>query len=231
MVILIFGTFLWTRQKKGAEAVNNKVGKPVASGPVVDYNKLEKDKELQALMDDRKAKYGVEKGIDMVVKSGESLKIGDETVSMKDIIDKTRLERGELIEKDVQGSPTSSDNKEEEYGIYVVQPGDNIWNIHFKLMKDYYARKMISISPMADEADRKGYSSGVGKLLKFSENMVYIYNVKERNFSDDLNLIQALSKIVVYNMSEVFSLLDQVDQRRVNRIQFDGETIWIPAEQ
>ena len=31
-------------------------------------------------------------------------------------------------------------------------------------------------------------------------------------------------------MGRVFSLLDQIDYDRVNRIQFDGETIWVMAE-
>jgi hypothetical protein len=75
-----------------------------------------------------------------------------------------------------------------------------------------------------------GYSSGVGKLLKFSENIVYIYNVKEKDFSQDLNLIEPHSKIIVYKMDRVFELLEQIDFGNINRIRFDGDTLWIPAE-
>ncbi|MCJ7615333.1 MAG: hypothetical protein MUO43_02220, partial [Desulfobacterales bacterium] len=57
--------------------------KPVA---VIDYNELEKDKELQILTQKRKTKYGVEKGVDIIVKSDESLKIGDLIVPMQEIL-------------------------------------------------------------------------------------------------------------------------------------------------
>ena len=69
----------------------------------------------------------------------------------------------------------------------------------------------------------------MGKLLKFSENMVYIYNVKEKDFSQDLNLIEPFSKIIVYKMDRVFQLLEQIDYDNIDRIQFDGDTLWIPA--
>lgn len=202
---------------------------PVRNQPVIDYGQLEKDKALDAMMTQRKAGYGIQKGVDMIVRSDETLKIGDETVSMKELHEKIRLKEGRMIETDIGTGaavpPTSA------YGIHVVQPGDNIWNIHFRLLREYFTHKGIVLSPQSDEPDRRGYSSGVGKVLKFSENMVYIYQIQEHQFSDDLNMIRPLSKIVVYNMDRVFALLDQIDESRVNRIQFDGESLWIPAEQ
>jgi len=98
-------------------------------------------------------------------------------------------------------------------------------------MKDYFQHKGVLLEPQSDEPDKKGVSSGMGKILKFSEHMVYIYNIKERKLDIDLDLLYPLSKIVIFNMGEVFSLLDQVDYEHVNQIQYDGETIWIPAEQ
>ena len=71
----------------------------------------------------------------------------------------------------------------------------------------------------------------MGKLLKFSENIVYIYNIREKKLDMDINIIHPLSKIVVYNMNQVFALLNQIDYNQVNLIHFDGETLWIPAEQ
>ena len=117
------------------------------------------------------------------------------------------------------------------YGIYVVQPGDNIWNIHFRFLRSYFANRGITLSPLADEPDNRGFSTGVGKLLKFSENMVSIYNVREHRLEKDLNLLQPTSKIVVFNLAEVMSILGQIDDRQVSHIQFDGETLWIPADQ
>ena len=76
----------------------------------------------------------------------------------------------------------------------------------------------------------QGQSSGVGKILKFSESMVVIYNLLEKKMEMDINLLKPLSKIIVYNMDEVFSLLHDINFDKIDRIQFDGKTIWIPAK-
>jgi len=164
----------------------------------------------------------------MITKSDESFKIGDSTVSMQEILDKIRINRGDIVEKDLKSNKMDSMKNSESFGIHVVQPGDNIWNIHFNFLKDYFAHKGISLSPLADESARGGQSSGVGKLLKFSESTVNIYNIKEREIDVELNLIYPLSKVVIYNMDQIFALLDLIDYEHVNRIQFDGDTLWIP---
>ena len=111
-----------------------------------------------------------------------------------------------------------------------MQRGDNLWNIHFGIIQEYYKIRGISISRRADQPNKEGYSSGVGKLLKFSETIVIIYNILEQNVVKDIDLLEPLSKIVVYNMNEVFSLLEEIDYDNVDKIQFDGETIWIPTQ-
>ena len=116
----------------------------------MDYNALEKDDSLNTLMQDRKAKYGIEKGIDMVVRSDESLKVGERTVSMEKILDETRIKRGEFVEKDLSGGGgKTGDGGVEEFGIYIVQSGDNIWNVHFQVLKSYFDHRQISLSPLA----------------------------------------------------------------------------------
>ena len=202
------------------------------SGKVIDYNKLQEktDESLTALMEERKATYGVEKSIDMIVKSDESIKVGDETLQMTKILQAVRLKLGEIVETDLTGAPESKEG-ENLFGIHVVQPDENIWDIHFNLLKDYYDHKGIQLSPLADEPNRQGFSSGVGKILKFSESLVHIYNLRERRLETDLNQIYPLSKIVIYNMVRVFALLDGIDYEDVNRIEFDGETLWLPAVQ
>ena len=200
----------------------------VKSKAIVDYDNLENDKNLKALMEKRKEAYNINKGVDIIVKSDETLKIGDTKVPMQEIIDQIEMEQGSIVEKDVTGDSTEIEG---DYGIYIVQAGDNIWNIHFRFLKDHLEHKGVSIAPLADEPNQAGFSSGVGKLLKFSENMVYIYNLRERKLDFNLNLIHPLSKIVVYNMAQVFALLNQIDYEHVNRIEFDGDTIWIPAIQ
>jgi len=317
----------------------SKVTKPIASPKVIDLDNLKNNAQTQSLMERRKQEYGVQSGVDAIVKSDESITVGGITIPMSEILDKIRLKKGHVIEKDLNEAPDhqrdhrnrkllyerlakaeeayralekkltepdiqnnpelydqyskrlaelkkivelyqrlkaldaridahkqrleglaeseKTDAREhlnrlldekkkleaqlkalvmpsgevEAYGIYVVRPGDNIWNIHFVFLRDYFGHKGIALSQLSDEPDRQGFSSGVGKILKFSENMVYIYNIRQRKLDVNLNLIHPRSKIVVFNMGEAFSLLDQIDYRNVKQIKFDGETLWIPAEQ
>ena len=117
----------------------------------------------------------------------------------------------------------------EIYGVYVVQPGDNIWNIHFEFLKEYFRSRGVRLSPVSDEKTDQGISSGVGKILKFSEKMVYIFNLRERELESDLDMIHSLSKIVVFNMGQAFDLLNQIDYENITEIRFDGENLWVPA--
>ena len=200
-----------------------------SSGQVIEYGKLDSDDDLKNMMDARKEAFDVGEGIDIIARSDETLQIGDNRVSMKELQEQIRIKLGEISEETLgpDGRPLPVDP--ETFGIHVVRPGDNIWNIHFAFLQDYFARRGVDLARSADEPNHKGYSSGVGKLLKFSENMVYIYNVKDKDFSQDLNLIEPYSKIVVYKMDRVFQLLEQIDYRNINRIQFDGDTLWVPA--
>ncbi len=208
-----------------SETSQQRVRVPVKDQPLIEFKS--EDPSAQDLMEERKAAYGMKEGVDMIARSDETVKIGNNMVSMQEIADKIQLERGKIVEKDLAGD---SGDQVQTFGIYVVQPGDNIWNIHFRFLKEYFANRGIRISPLADEPDQRGFSSGVGKLLKFSENIVYIYNIKEKRLAVNLDLIQPMSKIVVYNMEQVYALLDSIDYGQVSEIQFDGENIWIPAK-
>ena len=217
--------------KKGTpSAGEGTVQKEIVALPAIDYQNLEKDKELKDLMDSRKDSLGIKKSLDMIVHSDESLKIGDVKISMRDILEKAFVKEGAVFEEKIDASGAVIPPLIKAYGIYVVQPGDNIWNIHFNILKDYYESQGIMVSPRADEPMDKGQSSGVGKILKFSENMVIIYNLLEKKVDVDINLLKPLSKIIVYNMDEVFSLLHDINFDTIDRIQFDGKTIWIPAK-
>lgn len=233
-IILVTAAGVWFWWQKDSKVTTQnmpeKVHIPATAETVIDYNNIEKDKALITLMQKRKAEYGIEKGVDIIAKSDESLKIGDSTVSMQEILDKIRIKNGDIVEKDLKSNKMDPTKNSEAFGIHVVQTGDNIWNIHFNYMKDYFAHKGISLSPLSDEPARGGQSSGVGKLLKFSESTVNIYNIKEHKIDVDLNLIYPLSKVVIYNMDQIFALLDLIDYEHVNRIQFDGETLWISSD-
>ncbi|MCG8567745.1 MAG: hypothetical protein MI747_21975 [Desulfobacterales bacterium] len=197
----------------------------------IDYKDLNKDTPSDQLMVERKDKLGLNKSLDMVVKSNESFTLGDKTISMGKILEKAKTHKGGVYQENLNDSGKSSPKAIKEFGIYVVQPGDNIWNIHFNILKEYYSDRGIDVAPKADEPIKNGgMSSGVGKLLKFSEGMVIIYDLNDDEVAEGINLLQPLSKVVIYNMQEVFNLLSEIDYDTINRIQFDGTNIWIPTE-
>ena len=198
---------------------------PVKDQPLIEYES--EDESAREMMAERKAEYGMKEGVDIIARSDESVKIGERTVSMQDIADKIRIESGKFVEKDIAGGGSAEGIQ--TFGIYVVQPGDNIWNIHFRFLRDYFENRGVRLSPLADEPDPRGFSSGVGKLLKFSENLVHIYNIQEEQFAVNLDLIYPMSKIVIYNMEKVYALLDSIDTSQIDEIRFDGENLWIPA--
>ena len=193
----------------------------------VDFTELENDPDALKKMIKRKEAFGIKTGLDMVVRSNETFKIGPVTIFMRDILEKIYLKKGELFEETIDDI---DQEKIIEYGIYVVQTGDNIWNIHYKIIKEFFAHRGVHVSEKADEPLESGRSSGVGKLLKFSEKTVFIYNLLENSIDDNINLLEPLSKVVVYNINEIFSLLDEIDFKHVDEIQFDGQAIWIPAK-
>lgn len=210
-------------------------GSAVVTGEItgtktIDYQDLEKDEQVKTMMGDRKKSLGIKESLDMIVKSDESFTVGESTVSMQKILEKAFTQEGRVYQEAITESGITKPTRIREYGVYVVQPGDNLWNIHFGILRDYYASKGVSVQEKADEPGNAGMSSGVGKILKFSETMVIIYNLLEEKVTRDINLIEPLSKVVVYNMAAVFNLLDEINFTNVDRLQFDGKNIWIPVK-
>ncbi|MCA1792326.1 MAG: hypothetical protein ABR534_00165 [Desulfotignum sp.] len=207
------------------------VEKQIQKKPTIDYNDLkdmENDSQLDQMMQKRLQALGIKESLDMIVRSDESFVLGGKKVSMTDILEKAFVKKNKIFETRITESGETVPERIEEYGIYVVQPGDNIWNIHFTILTEYFASRGVDVTSDADEPLHSGHSSGVGKVLKFSETMVIIYNLIDEQVVADINLLEPLSKIVVYNMGEVFSLLEEINYDTVNQIQFDGSTIWIP---
>ncbi len=208
-------------------------GQNTATGAIekntkIDFQSLETNKDLEKLMTKRKQNLGVTDSLDMIVQEDEQFTVGDKKASMPDILKKIHTQKGEVYEENISGAEQVTAQKSRQYGIYVVRPKDNIWNIHFRLLKDYFASKNIPLSPSADEPETDGTSSGIGKILKFSENLVAIYHLEEKKLVENINIIEPLTKVVIYNMAEIFSLLEEIDYQNVNRIEFDGTNIWIP---
>ena len=201
-----------------------------------------------SLMDKRKVRFGVEEKMDLIARSDETVQIGEFTVPMEKIREQIKKESASAPKKPESEAqktkdetlrmergltpfpPEPEDGKDKVslYGIYVVKPGDNIWNIHFNLLKHFFEKKRIRLPPMADEPQPDGCSTGVGRVLKFSEKMVHIYNLLDGRLEDNLDVIRPLTKIVVYNMEHLFELFDKVEPDVLNRVEYDGQTLWLP---
>lgn len=235
LTIFLLAFWVWTIIDINPYKTRMQVGKPepermpIYQSPVIDYSQIDKNAELQALMKSRKTEHGVDSGVDMIAKPEETLKIGEAVVPMKEILDKIRLNNRQVTENDL--AVPRDQRSADVYGIYVVKPGDNIWKIHFNLLRGFFLQKGIVLSQWSDEPRKTGKSSGVGRILKFSESMVSIYNIKERKLETDLNQLQPLSKIAVFNIGKTLDLFRQIDYQQVDHVRFDGKNLWIPAEQ
>jgi hypothetical protein len=205
------------------------VEKQISEPRVFEYDQEHTGSDSERRMKDRLRQMGMEKSLDMILRSDESVKIGGRTVSMQEVLQKAAVEKHKIHETRITETEETAPDQVYNYGIYVVQPGDNIWNIHFNILKEYFASRGIRLSGNADEPQNGGYSSGVGKILKFSEIMVIIYNVIEEKIVQNIDLIEPLSKLVIYNMDDVLEMLSDIDLDQLDQIRFDGTTLWIPT--
>lgn len=187
----------------------------------------EKQKRLQLLADDYNAYSSVHESLTSAQEQLQTAANDTEKEAIQQEIDALHQQLAEKKQAFVRR--IKDGNAMGAYGIHVVKAEDNIWNIHFQFLKSYFTKRGITVSPVADEPLQSGKSSGVGKLLKFSENMVHIYNLKTRQLDQNLDTIEPLSKIVVFNLGQVFTLLNTINYNQINHIEFDGETLWLPA--
>ena len=110
------------------------------------------------------------------------------------------------------------------YGIYVVRAGDNLWNIHFAFLREYLGHLGIEIALMDDEPIGS-QSSGVGRILKYAENMVYIFNLKTKELSEDLNMLEPAEKIIIFNLPRLHSMLGSLTPGQLKTVRFDGRDL------
>ncbi len=110
------------------------------------------------------------------------------------------------------------------YGIYVVKVGDNLWNIHFAFLREYMGNLGIEIAPMDDEPIGS-HSSGVGRILKYAENMVFIFNLKTKELSEDLNMLEPAEKIIIFNLPRLHSTLGSLTAEQLKTVRFDGRDL------
>ena len=172
----------------------------------------------------RKKPYGLDKSLDVVVRSDESIKIGDKTIPVSELERKLVVEqRGKLLEK-----PLDKEGKVSAWGVHLVRPGENLWAIHLAILGEYLKSRGVVLAKGADKPTTKGYSSGVGKILKFAEHMVGVYNLQTGHMTRDLDILETGHKVVVFNLSEIFKQLAQIDPHDLSGVMYDGRVLLFP---
>ena len=133
-------------------------------------------------------------------------------------------EIGSSIRKPVHPSPSRASHLV-YYGIRIVRPHESLWNIHYGILREYLGRRQIDIPADADRPLSDGRSSGVGRVLKFFEGIVSLYDLNDVRAEQDLNQIRPHSMIVFFRISELFSALDQLKAEDINRLRYIGDVL------
>jgi hypothetical protein len=176
--------------------------------------------------EERKADFGLHKSLDIIVRSDESIVINDTEIPVAELERQLDLYRGEISEQHI----SSSQDQISAWGVHWVRAGDNLWLIHLNLLREYMAGRGVKMAWGADQPLPGGYSSEVGKMLKFAEHMVGVFNLRTGQMSHDLNWLEPGEKIVVFNLSEIFSQLRNVDLSDLSGLIYDGRVLIFPQK-
>lgn len=127
---------------------------------------------------------------------------------------------GEVVRKPILESGPVSRSGEAYYGVRVVRPGENLWHIHYGIVREYFERRGVILPVYADRPTPDGRSSGVGRLLKFMETIVRVYDVQNRRTEGGLDLIHPRQSLVYFRISELFDALDQLEGEDLRWLRF-----------
>ena len=191
----------------------------------------------------RNAEYRLGAVLDIIAVPGETIKVGGRGIAMDDISEKIRLEIGDIVETDLKTGEMASE-KSDVFGIHILKFKERLPDIHFKLLKALVDARGMSLAGMSSESDRRGAGFMVGKILAFSEHNAYIYDIKKKRVTSDANLSEPNSKIVIYRLGMLSSLLDSMDGGRIDdgltrlyetrlykksggKLYFDGDALWM----
>ena len=280
-----FQWYPWPWAAKPAPPVVSEPVSPPAPTPpepkVIDYKKVEEktDPKLTETITDRKQEFGLKDSVDMVVQSDEAIKVGEETVTVKDILAQIEAQaqnpqelptittgepstpsggegtiREERLTASSETAPTAAGSETGQpgtspahrgqaapaggqktrksisfYGVHVVRAGDNLWDIHFAVLREYLKHKGIEISDNADEA-KDGRSTGVARVLKYAESMVHIYNLKTKHLDENLDVLEPNTKVVVFNLTRLNLILGSIKPGDLDNIQYDGRELYWPGQ-
>lgn len=216
---------------------------PTQSAPVLSAPSYP-DVPPQASQDERKNAFGLKSSVDHVVQAHEPFTAHGRQWTIEEIRRRLAGREPQGLPETVKGETTGglarkfSSGKSTEaapkrptvyYGVRSVRPGENLWVIHEGIVREYFARRGIELPPRADQPQPGGRSSGIGRILKFLESVVYVYSVRENRLVEDLDFLHPNDLIVFFKISEVFEGLDQISPEDLNALRYVGPTLRIMA--
>ena len=178
----------------------------------------------ESTQEERKEAFELNRSVDQIVLKNEPLTLEGREVTIEEILRQLQghkdfrqlfpsiqeTEIGGYIRRPVFAPKAREDAPAVYYGVREVRPGENLWKLHYRIIQEYMARRHIILPPTADEPFPDGRSSGVGRLLKYIENVVVVYNMDQDRLEKDLNAIQPSSVLVFFKISDLFAVLDQL---------------------
>jgi hypothetical protein len=184
----------------------------------------------QSSQDERHEAFGLMHSVDHIVRKDEPFEVAGKEWTIADLLQQMQpgskqtpilpsireSEIGSTIRKPIAGDRTSP----EYYAVRVVLQGENLWNIHFAVIQEYLSRRNIILAQNSDKPLANGSSSGVGRLLKFIEGVVFVYNLNANRIEDNLSLIQPHQIVVFFKISDLFSALDQLQSEDLQRLRY-----------
>ena len=198
---------------------------------VIDVEMLKRGEssKLAQLMRDRRKRWGLDTSVDVIATGDEKVKIDQFEISLEEIQKHLKILDGIILIEDLdeKGKTQPLRKTLQYYGVRVVRPHDNLWNIHFGVLKEYLNSRGLDVSPEADEPLHGGKSSGVGRVLKFAENMVMVYNMRTKMSPTRLDKLQPGTDIIIFNMTPIFTLLGGVNFSELDRIRFNGKMLYL----
>jgi hypothetical protein len=192
------------------------------------------DLSLQATQTERRRAFHLEKSVDHIVQRDEPFDAAGGKFTIDELEQKlgrppeprpilSTIEEsdiGGLIRKPVQEGGTGRKPGSSYYGVRVVRAGENLWDIHHAIIREYFERRQVTLPMNADQPMPDGRSSGVGRLLKFIEGVVRIYNVQYQRAESDLNLIHPEHMLIYFKISELFDALDQLNAEDLRWLRY-----------
>ena len=218
--------FLYKDSAPVADSISGRLDQqnpPGIPGPSPHGDTISQHNSEQA---ERRQSFGIDQSLDIIARSDESIVINDTKIPVAELERQLNLYRGEITDQ-------SLDPRRDQlsaWGVYLVRPGDNLWLIHLRLLHEYMGSRGVDIPPGADQPLTSGYSSDLGKILKFAEHMVGVYNLQTGQMSHNLNLLEPGEKIIVFNLSEIFAQLRDMNLNDLRGVMYDGRVLIFPQK-